>query len=81
MRTWYKLKKQAKLLLLFGAKNREAERELPDSAAQCQHPGAHQWKPVRHSDVSQEVSGGPTEGAYYYTGRLVPSQPSSQGVA
>lgn len=28
MSTWYKLKKQAKLLLLFGAKNREAEREL-----------------------------------------------------
>lgn len=82
MRIWYKLKKQkANNQRKFGAKNREAERELAaflipfclgcgwwlevtDSAPQCLLPATHQWKPPCHSDVSQEVSGGPTEGAY-----------------
>lgn len=30
--------------------------EVPDSAAQCQHPGTHQWKPTCHSDVSISAS-------------------------
>lgn len=33
--------------------------EMPDSAAQCQLPGLHQWKPLLPSDVHQEMSGNP----------------------